>query len=76
MKYCEEKYKKILGVENVFIRNNEIIITGSIEDGDDQKHDCDEMGCGSMEHILLRGQFRFVQKGYCEDTQEAHDGQA
>jgi len=73
MKYCEEKYKKLLGVESVFIRNDEIIITGSLEDSDDQEHSCDKMGCGSTEHILLRGQIRFLQRGYCPDTQEAND---
>ncbi len=74
VKYREEEYKMLLGVEKVLIRNDEIIITGNPEDGDDQEHNCDEMGCGSVEHILLRGQFRFVEKGYCKDTQEAaHD---
>jgi len=71
MKYYEEKYKRLLGVASVYVRNDEIIITGSPEDCDDYEHNCDEMGCGSTEHILLRGQFRFLQKGYCPDTQEA-----
>jgi hypothetical protein len=64
------KYKRILGVGSVFIAGNEIIITGRLEDSEDSAHNCDEMECSSIEHVLLRGQFRFYEKGYNEAIQE------
>lgn len=69
-KYEEEKYKRLLGVETVYIRGNDMIITGCLEDSDDPAHNCDDMGCNSVEDIILRGQFRFLQKGYSESLQE------
>ena len=63
------KYKEVKNISSVFMCGNEIVITGTPVD-EDEKHNCDEMGCSSVEHILLRGQFRFVQKGYSEDLQE------
>jgi deoxycytidylate deaminase len=64
-------FKQIKGVEAVFIDGNEIIITGCPADSEDEAHNCDEMGCNSVEHILLRGQLRFCEKGYNEALQEA-----
>lgn len=76
MKKYEERYKRLLGVDAAYIREDDIIILGCPEDGDDEKHNCDEMGCGGLDHVLLRGQFRFMQKGYNEATQEAGEGEA
>lgn len=67
------KYKKLLGVREIYIRDDDIVIIGQPADSEDDNHNCDVMGCSSMEHILLRGQFRFVQKGYSEDAQESED---
>lgn len=63
-------FKRIIGIGNVYIRENEIIITGNPEEEEDFYHNCDEMGCTSVEHVLLRGQFRFLQKGYDAAKQE------
>ena len=65
------EFKQIKNVEAVYISGNEIIITGAPDDND-EGHNCDEMGCSSLEHILLRGCFRWVTKGYTEQLQEAN----
>lgn len=62
-------FKEIVGVNGVLINGSEIVITG-FPGCDDEAHNCDAMGCGSMEHILLRGQLRFIEKGYSESEQE------
>ncbi len=69
-------FKRIIGIDNVYIRGNEIIITGCPKEEDDEQlhHNCDEMGCNSIEHILLRGQFRFLEKGYDGEKQEEKVG--
>ncbi len=67
------KLKEIKGVDSVYVLGNEIVITGTPmekDDDSDGKHNCDAMGCG-CEHVLLRGLFRFVEKGYDEEEQEA-----
>ena len=45
-------YKELENVEGVYISPNEIVITGTPNDGDN--HSCDEMGCGSFCHVLMR----------------------
>lgn len=62
-------YKEIVAVQGVFINGSDIVVTGC-PDCDDEAHNCDDMGCGSIEHILLRGQLRFAEKGYSEGLQE------
>lgn len=66
-------YKEIRGVQSVFMRGPEIIITGCPEE-DDENHNCDEMGCGSLEHIIFRGCLCLMKKGYSAEKQEAAIG--
>lgn len=63
----QKKWNGLLGVQAVYVRDDEILITGYLED-DDTAHNCDEMECSSMEHVLLRG--RSLKKGYNEGMQE------
>lgn len=65
-----DDFKEIKGVQGVFIRGSEIVITGCPEE-DDESHNCDEMCCGSLEHVLLRGCFCLMRKGYSKERQEA-----
>lgn len=41
----------------VFLKGDSIIITGIPDDEEDEEfaHNCDAMGCGSVEHIIFRG---------------------
>ena len=39
--------------ERIIVTDTEVIITGC-PDCDDEAHNCDLMGCGSCEHILVR----------------------
>ena len=66
-KYLSQ-FKKIKNVGSVFVFGNEIVITG-VPDSDDEVHNCDAMGCNSVEHVLLRGQFRFIERGYDDNLQ-------
>lgn len=65
-----DSFKEIKGVHGVFIRGTEIILTGCPAE-DDEGHNCDEMGCGSLEHIIFRGCLCLMKKGYEEEKQEA-----
>ena len=69
-----DKWVEIKNIEKVFLRGNEIIVTGSPDD-DDANHSCDQMGCSSVEHILLRGYVNNLEKGYTPQLQEILEGQ-
>lgn len=43
-------------VSNIYINNDTIIVTGIPE----ENHNCDEMGCNSIEHIIYRGYLKFL----------------
>lgn len=62
-------YKELLGVERVIIVDKNIIITGNLIDSNDEKHNCDIMGCSSVEHVILRGHFDLLNEGYDDDIQ-------
>ena len=70
MSQYHPNFKRIQNVSSVYLCGNEIIIFGEPEDSEDDAHNCDEMGCSSVQHVLLRGCFRFIKKGYSEDKQE------
>jgi hypothetical protein len=48
-----EGYREIKNVSNVFVSDVDIVITGYPEE-DDESHNCDEMGCSSVSHVLFR----------------------
>jgi len=37
----------------VFIKGNRLIVLGE-PDSEDGRHNCDEMGCGSLDHVIVR----------------------
>ena len=39
--------------DRIIIARGEVIVTG-YPDWDDEGHNCDEMGCSSVEHVILR----------------------
>jgi hypothetical protein len=43
----------ILDDAEVYISDHEIVITG-MPDEDDENHNCDHMGCSSVNHVLFR----------------------
>lgn len=48
-------FKRLTTVENVFVSGDgQIVVTGV----PDKDHDCDEMGCGNVDHVLIRGRVR------------------
>jgi hypothetical protein len=46
-------FKEIENVTNVLVSPNEIVVCG-IPDEDDESHNCDEMGCSSVSHVIAR----------------------
>ena len=63
-------FKEIKNVDSVFVSENEIIVLGSPVDGDDDMHNCDQMGCGSCDHVLMRAVCSNITKGYNPEKQE------
>jgi hypothetical protein len=61
--------KELLMADRVILTDYELVVTG-YPVNDDDSHNCDEMGCGSCEHILLRVPLVGVVKGYNPNTQE------
>lgn len=55
--FCADKIKQvgldIKAVNGVFASENEMVITGT-PDEDDETHNCDELGCSSVNHVLYR----------------------
>ncbi len=47
----KDKGLNIYNVDGVYIGKGEIVITGI---PDDELHNCDEMGCSSLSHVLCR----------------------
>lgn len=75
MKPDIDKWVEIKNVESVFLRGNEIIVTGHPLYNEDIEHEeadhnCDQMGCNSVEHIILRGYVNGMVKGYVPELQE------
>lgn len=60
MNRIPEGFKEISNVDGVYVSDDEIVITG-IPDEDDESHNCDEMGCGSLSHVLFRSSIREPQ---------------
>ena len=69
----KSRFKQLLNVEKVLVCGNEIMIIGQPEDSDDESHNCDQMGCSSIEHVLYRGCCYSALKGYTEATQEVEE---
>lgn len=65
--------KEVLMTDSVFLTDKELIVSG-YPAADDGTHNCDEMGCGSCEHILLRIPLPLnkldIIKGYNVEVQE------
>ena len=53
MKYQPKKYRLLADIDEVFITDNGLVITGCPEE-DDENHDCDYAGCGSLGHVVYR----------------------
>lgn len=41
-----------LDVEGVYVKGNQLVVLG--EPNEQIEHNCDAMGCGSLDHVLLR----------------------
>lgn len=48
-----DKYKEIENISGVFVSENEIVVTGTPHE-DDDNHNCDVMGCSSVSHVIYR----------------------
>lgn len=44
-------------VDRILVRDNQLIVTG-IPHEDDEEHNCDHMGCSSLECVLYRATIR------------------
>ena len=62
-------YKEIEGVTEVFVSDEEIVITG-IPDEDDESHNCDYMGCGSLSHVIFRAKIEKCNKEYINKLEQ------
>ncbi|MFD7521425.1 hypothetical protein [Paenibacillus chitinolyticus] len=54
----QERFKEL--DVRVFAADDQIVILG-MPDEDDEEHNCDRMGCSSVEHVLYR--FPIHQRG-------------
>lgn len=43
---------------SVFISDDEIVILGTPDEEVNEEHNCDYMGCSSVEHVIFRAKFR------------------
>jgi hypothetical protein len=50
-------YRALKDVTGVFVSDDEIVVTGEPDD-DDENHNCDEMGCSSVSHVIFRANFK------------------
>lgn len=41
-----------LDVEGVYVKGNQLVVVG--EPDEQIEHNCDAMGCGSLDHVLFR----------------------
>jgi hypothetical protein len=49
-----EAYNQLQNVHGIFVKEgNEIVVVGQ-PDEDDESHNCDFMGCSSVEHVIYR----------------------
>ena len=53
---CPDGALRMKGVEEVFLYDGEIIITGQPDDEKPELHNCDVMGCSSVSHVIFRGE--------------------
>lgn len=65
-------YEQIPDINGVFVGKGEIVVTGipPAEEGNDDdmlKHNCDEMGCSSVGHVVFRAQINDARYGYKEE---------
>ena len=52
---------RILKNVDVIITDDErLFVTGSVPNDDDSWHNCDVMGCDSVQHILVQGSARII----------------
>jgi hypothetical protein len=66
----EHKEVKLKGVYSVYIKGNRLAITGEPYENEDEdgRHSCDQMGCPSVEHILIRA--TITERSYDAELQE------
>lgn len=50
-------YRELKGITGVFVSDDEIVVTGE-PDEDDESHNCDEMGCSSVSHVIFRANLK------------------
>ncbi len=54
-------YRRVKGTpQEVFVGKGQVIVIGCPEE-DDEEHNCDVMGCGSVEHIIFRAHIAEVE---------------
>ncbi len=46
-------FEEIKDVTGVYVSKHEIVVTGHPE-VDDEEHNCDDLGCTSVSHVLFR----------------------
>lgn len=59
---------KIVGAQEVFIGPRSIVVLGVPPE--DSDHDCDGMGCGSLDHVLYRGKLLVTDEEIIEHTRQ------
>lgn len=57
MRRAPEGFVEMKNVTAVFIGDDEIVILGTPDEEVNEEHNCDYMGCSSMEHVIFRTKF-------------------
>lgn len=69
MNRLPEDWKEVTA--SVYVKGREIVITGTPEE--DSAHNCDHMGCGSIEHVLYRGKLEMGNEFEEESSNISND---
>lgn len=59
-------FTELKNVYAVFVsENNEIVVLGIPKESEDEEtgHNCDYMGCGSLDHVILRAKMTNIRFG-------------
>lgn len=47
-------FVKMENATEVFISDDEIVVLGNPDEEVNEEHNCDYMGCGSLDHVIFR----------------------
>jgi|HigsolmetaGSP19D_1036257.scaffolds.fasta_scaffold123517_2 hypothetical protein len=57
MSRTPKEFVEMKNVTAVFMGDDEIVILGTPDEEVNEEHNCDYMGCSSVEHVIFRAKF-------------------